>query len=128
MLESTLRTLIPSVANTFDKLTPGRGPYGFDRWTDGAFYYNVSRRANGVWNKKRAKVSEIRAALGRLRQSSAFTRRDFQELCPVAQRDGGCGFCVVGRVLELLGAARFSGKGLGFVLLDRQRADELLAT
>ena len=123
-----MRSLIPSVANTFEKLTPDREPYHFDRWADGAFYYRVSRQANGVWNKKRVKVSEIRPALGRLRRSGQFTRSDFQEFCPVTRSDGDCGFCVVVRILELLGVAKFSGRGLGIRLVDRQRADNLLAT
>ena len=127
MLESTLRNLVPSVASTFEKLTPGRAPYSFDRWADGALYYKVSRRANGVWNKKRVKTSEIRAALARLRRSGRFTRSDFTELCPVTAKDGDCGFCVVGRILELLGVTRFSGQGQGFTLIGSQRADKLLA-
>lgn len=125
MLKSTLQAIVPSVTNTFKKLRVGEA-YQFDHWEDDVLYYRVSPRRKGGWNKKSVPVPEIQAALGRLRQSGTFSRSDFEKLCPVASKDGPCGFCVVGRVLEILGVAKFSSQGEGFVLTDSQKADRIL--
>jgi hypothetical protein len=125
MLKSALRAIVPSVTRSFQKLRAGE-PYQFDHWDDDVLYYRVSPRRKGGWNKKRVPVPEIRMALRRLRESGTFSRSDFEQICPIASRDGPCGFCVVGRVLEILGVAKFSTHGQGFVLTDSQKADRML--
>lgn len=126
MLERTLRNRIPSVVSSFAKLSAGGQPYDFDHWDNGILYYRVSRNSKGDWNKKRVIISEVHAALAHLAKTGSFSRKDFQKLCPTTGGDGECGFCVIGRVLEVLSVAMYAGWGEGFVLIDVEKARTLL--
>jgi hypothetical protein len=126
MLETTLRYLIPERLNTFAKLTERGEPYYFDHWTADfvCLYYWFSSRDRTRRNRKRVPVSEIRAALEQLIRDGAFTRAAFESLCAISTRDGGCGFAVIGRILEALNVARYSRPV--FRLTDADQARVLL--
>ncbi len=129
MLEAVLHRLIPDEVKSFAKLEHGK-PYHFDRWSDDRvgthclYYWFVA--SDGVKrNKKRVPVSEIRAALHQLRSAGVLTRVAFREICPKAESGRPCGFAVVGRILEALDVATYSGRG-GFKLTNARRAANLL--
>ncbi len=129
MLESMLRKTVPSVVNSFPKLTTGE-PYRFERWAGDdrdilCLYYWFSPRDGLRRNVKRVPVPEILAALGHLRRTGTLDRAAFQKLCPVSESDGPCGFAVLGRTLEALGVAHYVGKR-GFELTQPGTADQLL--
>lgn len=110
-----LPKLLPKGAE-FPKLRGHGSPYLCDGWrhdTNGVFcmYYEFSGY------KKRAPLSEIEAAANYLTAGNIFDRPDFRLLCPVANRDGPCGFAVIGRVLEEIFGAQYIGRD-GFVLPD----------
>src|SRR5579884_2181743 len=109
----------------FPKLRSG-SPYTFDHWADDTLYYRVSKRPDGYWNCKRLPLTELRTALAYMRATAYLDRAGFAQSCPIAHRDGDCGFCVAGRLLERLGLARYSGQGNRFDLTDAAKADDLL--
>ena len=128
MLESVLHRLIPEEVNTFAKLGH-REPYHFDRWKKDragspCLYYWFLARDGVKKNKKRLPVSEIRAAIHQLRTTGALTRDTFREACPTAE-SAPCSFAVVGRILEALHVAVYSGLE-GFILTDANKATTLL--
>lgn len=103
----------------FRKLEKGE-PYHFDKWeqdSDGkpCLYYWFNSTDGNKRNVKRVPVSEFCAALDHIRRNGTFARSDYQGLCPVAQSDGGCGYAVIGRLLEALGATQFQGRIKRFV-------------
>lgn len=130
MLQSALHRLIPQRVNTFAKLHRG-SPYHFDRWgVDRAgspcLYYWFMARDGVKRNKKRLPVSEIRAAVCQLRSAGVLNRKTFPKVCPVAESDGPCGFAVVGRILEALQVAAYSGQD-GFKLTNADEVTKLLS-
>jgi hypothetical protein len=127
-LESVLKELLPARLREFKKLTEGE-PYRFKTWkVDGegrpCLYYTFSSRDGRSTNTKRVPMAEIGAALTHLRETGHLRRKEFRDVCPVAERDGGCAFAVVGRILEALGAAQYVGAD--FFLTDPAKADSLL--
>jgi hypothetical protein len=131
MLESVLHRLIPEEVNSFAKLAHGE-PYHFDRWEKDrvgspCLYYWFMARDGVKKNKKRLPVSEIRAAFLQLQSTGALTRETYRRVCPTAKSDGSCGFAVVGRILEALHVAVYSGRD-GFKLTNANEATNLLAT
>jgi hypothetical protein len=128
MLEVILYRLIPEEVRKFDKLNHGV-PYLFDRWNDldGSLclYYRVKARNGVKKNKKRLPVAEIRAALHQLETAGVFTRESYRRICPIAETDGPCGFAVLGRILEALHVAVYSGRN-GFKLTDASKLANLL--
>jgi hypothetical protein len=130
MFASVLHELIPGTVNRFAKLKRGE-PYHFDRWeTDQlgspCLYYWFRSRDGVKKNKKRLPISEIRAALLRLRSVGVLTREAFRQVCPTAESAGPCGFAVVGRILESLDVAVYWGRE-GFKLTNPNKATALLA-
>ncbi len=128
MLEVTLHRLIPEKVNTFAKLERGE-PYHFDRCEndrDGSpcLYYWFLAREGAKKNKKRVPVAEIRAALAQLRSCGVLSRETFGKVCSTAA-SAPCGFAVVGRVLEALHVAVYSGRD-GFTLVNANKATNLL--
>ena len=118
-VQSQLQDIVPAKISEFRKLEKGE-PYHFDRWekdSDGrpCLYYWFNSRDRNKRNVKRVPVFEFCAVLDHIRQNGAFTRSDYQELCPVAQSAGPCGYAVIGRLLEALGAAQYQGRINGFV-------------
>jgi hypothetical protein len=117
--ESKLRDLIPKTASDFSKLGAGE-PYHFDRWADDrsgstCLYYWFYSHDGGKRNNKRVVVSEIQQAFQNLMDTGSFDRDAFRRLCPVSELSGPCGFVVVGRILEALGVAVYSGRDKGFL-------------
>jgi hypothetical protein len=128
MLEVILHSLIPDKVNTFEKLEGGE-PYHFDRWTDDmsglpCLYYRFKSRDGAKQNKKRIPVREIITALRELQRAGVLDRQAFERVCPIAKA-GPCGFAVVGRILEKLHAASYTGSN-GFSLTDANEASRLL--
>jgi hypothetical protein len=116
---SDLRGLIPATMSEFAKLETGQ-PYYFDHWADDhtgstCLYYWFSSHDGAKRNNKRVIVSEIHTARQHLLNAGAFDRNSFQTRCPKSESSGRCGFVVVGRILEALGEARYSGREKGFV-------------
>ena len=72
-------------------------------------------------NKKRLPVAEIRAALDELGRAGVLSREKFRKVCPIAEKSGPCGFAVVGRILEALHVAVYSGQH-GFTLTGQAEA------
>ena len=52
--------------------------------------------------KKRVPMDELVRAVINFKRMDKFNRADFEELCPVANADGACGFEVVKSVLTFL--------------------------
>jgi hypothetical protein len=114
-----LRNLIPATVSEFQKLETGQ-PYYFDHWAEDrsgsdCLYYWFSSHNGVKRNNKRVIVSEVNAALQHLLKTGAFDRSSFRSHCPKSKSSGPCGFVVVGRILEALGVARYSGREKGFV-------------
>jgi hypothetical protein len=127
-LESVLKELVPGKLREFKKLTKGE-PYRFKGWQadrEGrpCLYYTFSSRDGRSTNTKRVPTAEIATALAHLRKCGHLCASEFEESCPVAKRDGQCGFAVVGRILEALGVARY--ERAHFCLTDPAKADSLL--
>jgi hypothetical protein len=122
--------LIPSVVNEFEKLEAG-DPYYFDRWDndrDGVpclYYWFRSRDGSGR-NVKRVPAHEILRVLRQIHARGSLIRSAFKSLCPVPDNAGPCGFAVVGRIVEALGVARYSGRKQGFTITNQARARDLL--
>ncbi len=93
----------------FAKLISGE-PYQCDKWAHdraGNFclYYKVGSC------RKRAPLAEIEEAAQCLASKNKFDRADFSNVCPIANRDGPCGFAVIGRILEKYHGAKYTGRG-----------------
>jgi hypothetical protein len=117
--DSNLRKLIPAIVSEFPKLEAGQ-PYHFHHWADDrsgstCLYYWFSSHSGAKRYNKRVIVSEVHAALQHLLNTGAFDRTSFRARCPKSKSSGPCGFVVVGRILEALGVARYSGREKGFV-------------
>jgi hypothetical protein len=124
-LQSALDSQFQQGRRRFAKLQERGEPYLFDGWrTDytGALclYYTFSGHT------KRVPLHELVAALQKLLEKGELSRADFRRACPVAESAGPCGFAVTGRSFERLGIARYEGQGMGFLLKNRERAEELL--
>jgi len=107
---------IPKRIEKFPKLGYGE-PYRFHKWEydrEGRFclYYVVTGGKKEY--TKRIPIEELEAAVVKLLETCKFNREDFRELCPIASRDGECGFTVIGRILEVLYGAKYKGRGKGF--------------
>jgi hypothetical protein len=127
MFQSTLFRLIPAKLNTFAKFKHGT-PYHFDSWKNdrgGAPCLYYWFMGDVVKYRKRVPVSEIRAALHQLRSVGVLSREAFRKVCPIAESAGPCGFAVVGRILESLHIAIYSGQD-GFKLTNAKEATNLL--
>ncbi len=131
VLEFELKNLIPAKINTFPKLTSDHAPYRFHEWSTGrngveSLYYQFPKRNGTGMNRKRIPLPEIRAALEKLKASENLDGEGFRVACPIAEGDGHCGYCVIGRIFEALGVARLDSAASRFVLTDRERATKLL--
>ena len=122
MLESTLHGLIPKRVSTFPKLRGNGGPYRFDRWEKDCLRYSF---VGAKKYTKRLPECEIRAGLSQLRDTGWLSRETFRRICPRAKSDGECGFAVLGRILEALHVAAYSGDA-GFRLTNADEAKKLL--
>lgn len=96
------------VGTEFNKLGNGGEPYRCAEWKcdrEGRFclYYQF----NG--HKKRLPETEIESAVAQFESSGHFGRDMFRTLCPIAARDGGCGFAVIVRILERFCDAKYLG-------------------
>jgi len=103
-IRTQIERLIPSKLSRFPKLVSGE-PYGFDKWSydrEGRYclYYIVT--GGIVEHKKRIPMQELIKAASWFSKSGRFKRTDFQRLCPIANRDGPCGYAVAFRILESL--------------------------
>lgn len=107
-IPSDLPKLLPK-GTEFQKLRGHGSPYlcaGWHRDTSGVLcmYYEFSG------HRKRAPLPEIEAAADHLTAGNIFDRPAFRLLCPVANRDGPCGFAVIGRILEKVFGAQYVGR------------------
>jgi len=107
---ASLRNKIP-VGTKFNKLGNGGEPYRCAEWKcdqEGRFclYYQF----NG--HKKRLPEKEIESAVAQFELSGRFDREMFKTLCPIAARDGGCGFAVIVRIIEKFCDAKYLGDGV----------------
>ncbi len=130
-MERFLGRLIPRAFRVFPKLTGGGPPYRFERWDrdrDGLtiMRYSFPSRDGESVNGKRVWAREIQRALASLIRAGALNRHSFEEHCPRTSSDGGCGFAVIGRILERLGVAAYEGGQEGFRLVNPARANRLL--
>jgi hypothetical protein len=117
--ESKLRNLIPKTVSQFAKLETGK-PYHFEHWAcdragSTCLHYWFDSHDGSKRNKKRVVVSEMQKAFEHLINTGSFERDAFRRLCPVSDSSGRCGFVVVGRILEALGASVYSGREKGFL-------------
>lgn len=129
--DAELRRLIPGIVSEFPKLEMGH-PYRFEHWSDdrsgtSSMYYWFDSHDGTAQHHKRLVVSEIHAALEHLLATGAFNRNAFRAHCPVSESSGPCGFVVVGRVLEALGVATYSGREKGFVKFTPTGSGQSLA-
>ncbi|OUJ18045.1 hypothetical protein AMET1_1553 [Methanonatronarchaeum thermophilum] len=107
--------IVPEELTEFDKLESNNHSL-FDKWSNDregreCLYYYVSREKK---YKKRAPLDEIVNSVMRYEDQGKFDRGDFKEVCEIANRDGDCGYVIVGRILENLTDARYINRKLGF--------------
>jgi len=112
-----IRELIPRRLAEFPKLESSGEPYRFYKWDydkNGylCLYYIVTGGKKEY--SKRIPIEEIESAIIRFLKTGKFDREDYRELCPIANRDGPCGFAIIGRILEVLYGARYEGRSKGF--------------
>lgn len=125
MIETEIKRIIPSQYRTFAKLESG-DPYYFNCYRGDALQYWFWNKTKTKENHKSVYFPEIRNATGGLINNGYFKRRDFTSLCPRGQSDGPCGFTVTGRIFEYLGIAEYRGRKGGFILIDLNKAQQLL--
>ena len=128
----SLNLSFDSGKSTFAKLQKRGAPYRFERWdedSDGelCLYYSFPSRDTLKLYTKRIPLVELVDALRECINTGYLTRDGFIRVCPKAQSAGECGFAVTGRCLELLGVAKYGGRGNGFILTDKDRASTLLS-
>ena len=112
MLEKRIKEVVPEHLKQFSKLTPGHDPYYFDAWdnevTETIIRYWFWNKGRTKKNRKRVFVSEITVLLKNKLGDRQIDRGDFELFCPKTNRDGGCGFAVIIRILEYLDIVRFN--------------------
>lgn len=112
----------------FEKLTGGKEMYHFTRWgdDDSYFYYSFRSKNKIKTNTKRVFIRELQKLLNKGVRQGGFDRKDFKDCCPATNRDGGCGYCVMIRILEALKIAEYRRHGKGVKIIDPEKACNLL--
>ena len=83
------------------------------RWGERALvYYVPNRRDPSRPGQKGITESEWARAFGRLSGTGEFTSEWFRVAMPRCSMEGSTNFTAIGGVFELLGAARYSGRGV----------------
>lgn len=118
--KSKLKKTIPSKMGNFQKLQQGRNPSEFIKWAndqngDECLYYWVDGNVRD--NKKRIPIEEIKKSVDYYQRNGEFLREDFERLCPIADSAGGCGYTVIGRIIEHIKGAKYKGIGNGFKII-----------
>lgn len=103
-IRNRIEQLIPDGLSSFPKLVSGE-PYRFDRWSYDrkgrlCLYYVVTGGQKEY--KKRIPIQELIEAAIFFRRKGEFRRGDFRRFCPIANRDGSCGYTVMLRILQSL--------------------------
>ena len=103
-IRNQIEQLIPSKLSNFPKLVSGE-PYRFDRWSrdrEGrlCLYYVITGGQREY--KKRIPMQELIEAASFFRKEGKFRRSDFRRFCPIAKRNGSCGYAVILKILESL--------------------------
>ena len=129
MLEQRLKGMIPNTYSIFPKLERG-DPYHFNCWDsdingDLCLYYWFWNKNQTKKNKRRVVIAEMEELIRNSLKKGCITRKDFQSCCPISESAGPCGFAVVGRMLEYLDIAKYSGR-CGFKITDEKVAESLL--
>jgi len=62
-------------------------------------------------------MNELINAILYMEKSGHFSRRDFEESCPVACNDSPCGYTVLGSILTFLFDVRYEKEGEEYVKL-----------
>ncbi len=106
----------------FPKLQGGGSPYRFERWDRDksgtiCLYYSFLSSDVKTRHEKRIPLEELAGAVETLTARGLLTRSLFEEICPIAQSAGLCGYAVVGWCLEMLGIAEYKGTAQGFRLV-----------
>jgi len=102
VIREKIERLVPSKLSHFPKLVSGE-PYRFDRWSHDregrwCLYYVVTGGQREY--KKRLPIQELIKAAVFFGKKGDFQRTDFERFCPIANRDGPCGYAVIVRILE----------------------------
>ncbi len=76
-----------------------------------ALIYTIPSHTGSKPYEKGVTVSEFALAQAELTRSGEFTRAWFKENLPSCAKEGACNFTTIGGVFELLGLARYEGRG-----------------
>lgn len=126
MLTNALLNVI-NPQTVFFKANGTVAPYTFHDWSkdNSQFRYTV-RHASGHTNK-RVIVSELRSLLEHclIANQNTINRVLYKQYCSTIDRDGWCGYPVVGNAIQLIKVGTF-GPG-GVIIHDRGRLAELFS-
>lgn len=116
MIIEQIKKIVPKEIKHFEKLNRGKDLYKFTDWGDDnlKFYYEFNSKDGTKKNVKRVFVKEIEALLKGRKVNDVIYRTDFETHCINTNRDGGCGFCVIIRILEFLKIGVYISYGKGF--------------
>jgi hypothetical protein len=76
-----------------------------------ALIYTIPNKRGGKRYEKGVTESELRAAFTRLLEFGAFERSWFDENLAACKNEGTCNFTTIGGLFEVVGQARYEGKG-----------------
>ncbi len=119
MIIEQIQNIVPKKIKNFKKLNGGNATYKYTDWSDDKlkFYYEFNSKDGTKKNVKRVFVKEIETLLKGRKVNNVISRGDFEKHCINTNRDGGCGFCVIIRLLEFLKIGIYLGHGKGFKII-----------
>lgn len=116
MIIKQIQKIVPSEVKRFKKLNGNEKMYSFTDWgvDKFKFYYEFNSKDGRKKNVKRVFIKEIEKLLKRRKINDYITRSDFKKYCIKTNKDGGCGFCVIIRILEFLKIGLYISNSKGF--------------
>jgi|SRR3990172_6005088 len=99
------------IPKPFTKTNSVKG-WGKRRDQPALIYYIPSRNSNKKPYQKGVTESEFELAYRHLMQTESLTRKWFNENLTDCAAEGPCNFTTIGGIFQLLGIARYVGKGL----------------
>lgn len=104
-------------------------PYTFYNWAQDASQFRYTVHHAGGTANKRVIISELRSLLEYcLNQSVVIVNRAlYKQHCPTVDRDGWCGYPIIGNVVQLLGVGQYGVSPVAIHINNRDRLATLLA-
>ncbi len=120
MIIEQIQKIVPSKIKHFKKLNGGEKMYTFTNWSDDKFkfFFEFNSKDGGKKNVKRVFIKEVEKLLKKRKINDFITRADFKKYCKKTNKDGGCGFCVIVRILEFLKIGSYIAHSKGFKIIN----------